>query len=359
MSYQVKKTLEVPYTDHEFELYIGGSHRSSGTTLTLKDGSTVTVSVKEIDKERSKNIDVNVNVDTEPFDQSVDNSVENLGELTGAVVGFKTASVAAKKASEQAIVGHVASGFLNMIEQNINLQNAGMEADMHALAGELKQQCDELAHKHDVMNKDFNRIKARYMDLFETINKEFKNRMLALIKPCFDFVNQIRKEQDRRAESGLLSMATTGGRESDSARIAIQASKMKRNAELLIDCSRRYIDDNRSLSRAVKAFSLNDGQSALFYAPVIIMTGLSENSVKEDTQVFLNPAIGADGKTAELVKLRQAELKDTNMSADTMSRVSEHFNKQLGVFDDGTVQTHRIAMQMKQLFEKNIMKTFA
>ena len=63
MSYQVKKTLEVPYTDHEFELYIGGSHRSSGTTLTLKDGSTVTVKVKEIDKERSKNINVNVNID--------------------------------------------------------------------------------------------------------------------------------------------------------------------------------------------------------------------------------------------------------------------------------------------------------
>ena len=159
MSYTVSKTISVEYEDHVSRL--------------VKSGDSYSIETDTVTKH--KNVTVNVNVDTDPFDASVDDSARSLGTLTDSIVGFKTASVAAKKTNEQAIVGHVGSGFLNMIEQNINLQNAGMEAEMHALASELKQQCDELGHKHDVMNKDFNRIKSRYMDLFETINKEFKN----------------------------------------------------------------------------------------------------------------------------------------------------------------------------------------
>ena len=193
-----------------------------------------------------KTVTVNVNIHDEAFNASVDESVGKIEGLTGAIVGFKTANVAVKKANEKAIVGRVTSGFMNMIEQNINLQNAGMEADMNALAVELTQQCKELTHKHEVMTKDFNRIKSRYTDLFETINKEFKNRIQALVKPCFDFVEQVKKEQNRRAGSNLLSMATIGGKESDSARIAIQASKMKENAASLINTSRNYIEENRS-----------------------------------------------------------------------------------------------------------------
>lgn len=343
MSYTVSKTLTIEYEDHVSRL--------------VKRGDTYDIDTKTV--KCHKDVKVNVNVNTTPFDESVDDSARSLGNLTNSIVGFKAASVAAKKANESAIVKHVGAGFLNMIEQNINMQNAGIEAEMHALAGELKQQCDELAHKHDVMNKDFNRIKSRYMDLFETINKEFKNRMQALIKPCFDFVSQVKKEQNRRVESGLLSMVTTSGKESDSARIAIQVSKMKRNAEALINNSSRYIDDNRSLKRAIATFSMDERNCGVFYAPVVIMNELSDKSGAEDTKIFFNPVIDAAGRADELIRNRQGGLKDTIMSEENMSRINDYFNKQLGEFDDGSPQTHRIAMQMKKLFEKNVMRTFA
>ena len=343
MSYTVSKTITVEYKDHVSRL--------------VKRGDSYDIETNEVT--RHKDVKVNVNVDTNPFDASVDDSARSLGTLTNSIVGFKAASVAAKKANEKAIVEHVSSGFLNMIEQNINMQNAGMEAEMHALAGELKQQCDELNHKHDVMNKDFNRIKSRYMDLFETINKEFRNRMQALIQPCFDFVEQVKKEQNRRVESELLSTVTTSGKESDSARIAIQVSKMKRNAEALINSSSRYIDDNRSLNRAVATFALDGDRNELHYAPVVIMAEQSDKSGSEATKIFFNPMMDVAGRADELIRNRQVELRDTNMSSDTMNRISEYFNQQLGDFDDGTPQTHRVAMQMKKLFEKSVMKTFA
>lgn len=306
-----------------------------------------------------KTVTVNVNIHDEAFNASVDESVGKIEGLTGAIVGFKTANVAVKKANEKAIVGRVTSGFMNMIEQNINLQNAGMEADMHALAGELTQQCQELTRKHEVMNKDFSRIKSRYTDLFETINKEFKNRMQALVKPCFDFVNQVKKEQDRRAGSSLLSMATVGGKESDSARIAIQASKMKKNAASLINTSRNYIDENRSLNRTVSTFSLDGNQTETYYAPVIVATESSSKADEEQTKVFMNPNCNTGAETESLVMQQCGRLNDNQMPSDMLSRISTYFNQQLEEMNDGSTEARRIVSQIKTLFEHNTMRTFA
>lgn len=338
--YQKSKniTVEYEYNDH----YVDSNGKLQSTTKT-----------------GHKTVTVNVNIHDEAFNASVDESVGKIEGLTGAIVGFKTANVAVKKANEKAIVGRVTSGFMNMIEQNINLQNAGMEADMHALAGELTQQCKELTHKHEVMTKDFSRIKSRYTELFETINKEFKNRMQALVKPCFDFVDQVKKEQNRRAGSNLLSMATIGGKESDSARIAIQASKMKENAASLINTSRNYIDENRSLNRAVSTFSLDGNLSETYYAPVIIVSESSSKTDEGQTKVFMNPNCNTGEQTERLVMQQCSRLNDNQMSSDMLSRISTYFNQQLEEMNDGSSEARRIISQMKTLFEHSTMRTFA
>ena len=172
MSYSEKKTLPVEYTDHEYRLVGKGDN----------------VHVETYEVSRTKYIEVNVKVNTTPFDNSVNRCGDHVGTLTGSIIGFKTANVASKVNNEKKIANSVTSGFSSLIEQNLALQNAGIEAEMHAIAGELMQQCKELDYKHEVMNKDFNRIKSRYTSLFETITKEMNNRIKQLIKPCFDFV---------------------------------------------------------------------------------------------------------------------------------------------------------------------------
>lgn len=305
-----------------------------------------------------KTVTVYVNIHDEAFNASVNESVGKIEGLTGAIVGFKTANVAVKKANEQAIAGRITSGFMNMIEQNINLQNAGMEADMHALAGELTQQCKELSHKHDVMTKDFSRIKSRYTNLFETINKEFRNRMQALVKPCFDFVDMVKQEQNRRASSNLLSMATVGGKESDSARIAIQASKMKENAASLINSSRSYILENRSLNRTIAEYSLANSQTESYYAPVIVVSMSNSQAGDEQTKVYINPTCKGNKDIEILVMQQCSRLTDGQMPADMLSRISTYFNQQLEEMNDGSAEMRRIVGQMKTLFEHSTMKTF-
>ena len=143
MSYTRTKRILVNYIDHDYRIVGTGQNQS----------------IQIIEIPSTQPVDINVIVETEPFDHSVDNCGHHIGALTDSIVGFKTANVLSKQENEKAIVNSATSGFASLIEQNLSLQNAGLEAQMHALAGELMQQCKTLADKHEVMNKDFNRIK--------------------------------------------------------------------------------------------------------------------------------------------------------------------------------------------------------
>ena len=342
MSYTEKKTLPVEYIDHEYRLVRSGND----------------VSVESYEVTRIKHIDVNVKVNTTPFDNSVDRCGNHVGTLTGSIIGFKTANIASKVNNEKQIVNSVTSGFSSLIEQNLTLQNAGIEAEMHALAGELMQQCKELDYKHEVMNKDFNRIKSRYTSLFETITKEMNNRIKQLIKPCFDFVSQVRQEQNRRIETSLLSVATTTGKESDSARIAIQASKMKSNAENLISTAGSYIKGNKSLSIAKDTFCVDSEESdKVCYAPVIVAYSGDESSSLKPT-LYVNPIIDGNNEAKDSLLNTANSLKEQEGSIDYKNRIGAYFNQMLSDVSDGSERSQRIVAMMKGFFENNSFKTF-
>ena len=342
MSYTETKTLPVEYTDHEYRLVGSGNN----------------VRVETYEVSRTKYIDVNVKVNTTPFDNSVDRCGNHVGTLTGSIIGFKTANVASKVNNEKQIVNSVTSGFSSLIEQNLTLQNAGIEAEMHALAGELMQQCKELEYKHEVMNKDFNRIKSRYTSLFETITKEMNNRIKQMIKPCFDFVSQVRQEQNRRIETSLLSVATTTGKESDSARIAIQASKMKRNAENLISTAGGYIKGNKSLSIAKDTFCIDTEESnKVCYAPVIIAYSGDESSSLK-TAIYANPIIDGNKEAKDSLLNSVNSLKEREVSIDDKNLIGAYFNQMLSDVSDGSERSQRIVSIMKGFFENNSFKTF-
>ena len=342
MSYTEKKTLPVEYIDHEYRLVGSGNN----------------VSVETYEVSRTKYIDVNVKVNTTPFDNSVSRCGDHVGTLTGSIIGFKTANVASKVENEKQIVNSVTSGFSSLIEQNLALQNAGIEAEMHALAGELMQQCKELDYKHEVMTKDFNRIKTRYTSLFETITKEMNNRIKQLIKPCFDFVSQVRQEQNRRIETTLLSVATTTGRESDSARIAIQASKMKSNAENLISTAGGYIKGNKSLGIAKNTFCIDTGESdKVCYAPVIVAYSGDESSSLK-ASIYVNPIIDGNKEAKESLLNTANSLKEREVSIEDKNRIGGYFNQMLSDVSDGSARSQRIVAMMKGFFENNSFKTF-
>ena len=338
MSYTERKILSVDYMDHELV--------RSGNDVHLQE------------KPMRKDIYVNVIVNTTPFDNSVYQCGNHVETLTGSIIGFKTANVASKVNNEKQIVNCVTSGFSSLIEQHLSLQNVGFEAKMHTLAGELMQQCKDLADKHKVMNKDYNQIKSQYVNLFEDITKDLNNRIKQLIKPCFDFVSQVRQEQNRRIDTSLLSVATTTGKESDSARIAIQASKMKSNAENLISTAGGYIKGNKSLSIAKDTFCIDTEESdKVCYAPVIIAYSGDESLSKKPT-VFANPIIDGNKEAKESLLNVADSINEREVSIDDKKRIGTYFNQMLSDISDGTVRSQRVVAMMKGFYEKNSFKTF-
>jgi len=338
MSYNVTKNWSVPYIDHYY----------------TQDGNG---NVIEHEIEKWKEVSINVHVDTTPFDQSVDSCDDNIGNLTTSVVGFQAANVASKQENERLIVDSATAGFSSMIEQHLSLQNAGLEAEMHALAGELMQQCKELSHKRDVMSNDFNRIKSRYTELFETLNKELTNRIRQTLKPCLDFVSQIRKEQNRRIESSLLSIATTGGKESDAARIAIQTSKMKHNGEQLINSARDFIIANYSMNRAKKAFFVDGNNSEVIYAPVLIVEERNETST-QDVKIYSNPIVNHSEQVEKTIRECAESMVEKEVSQNEKSSIENYFNQFLSEMSDGSIQSQRIVSLMSKMFNNNQIKTY-
>ena len=167
------------------------------------------------------------------------------------------------------------------------------------------------------------------------------NRIKQMIKPCFDFVNLVRQEQNRRIETSLLSVATTTGKESDSARIAIQASKMKRNAENLISTAGGYIKGNKSLSIAKDTFCIDTEESS----PLM-------------PTIYANPIIDGNKEAKDSLLNTANSLKEREVSIDDKNRIGAYFNQMLSDVSDGSERSQRIVSIMKGFFENNSFKTF-
>lgn len=328
MSYTVSKTITVEYIDHDY--------RVNGND----------VSVYEVT--RHKDIDINVHVDTTPFDASVDDCAGQVNGLTAAIVGFKTANVASKQRATQAIADRTTAGFMQLIEQNINMQTAGLDADMNALAGELMQQCKELDHKHQVMTSDYNRIKNRYTSLFDDLNKELKRRITFLMKPCFDFVKLVKQEQSRRIDSDLLSTATLGSRENESAKIAIQASKVKTNAAALITAAKNYVASRIALDEMIDFVAVPDGQPATYYAPVVLMKAKDEQG--EADRVVLNQDMEQNNQVSTLLMGRINTMSTQPQAAAERGRIDDYFIQRMNEWNDGSPRSRRVADMLMMLY---------
>lgn len=327
MSYKVTKTITVPYEDHRMSGSGENAHLVSFTN--------------------HKYVDINIHVETEPFDDSVDECCDKVNLLTTSITGYKVAHVAAKQQASDRIVNSATAGFTGLINQSINMQTAGQDAQMHALAGELVMQCKELDHKHDVMTSDFNRIKGRYTNLFTDLDNELRRRIHALCKPCFNFVENIRQEQNRRISSNLLSTATLGARESESARTAIQASKVKQNAAGLITAARNHVASHIHMENVIKAISVDGCENLTYYVPVMMYTRCDEQGAQR--QLVANP-VTAQG-IYQAADTTLGNLQEMPLAPDDRQRIDSHFNQMVEQRIAPQASGRRLADIMRRLYQ--------
>lgn len=334
MSYTVKKTISVPYTDHDY--YISGD----------------TVHTTEVT--RHKDVDIKIHVDTLPFDNSVDDCTQHVDMLTASITGYQAAHVAAKQAAADRVVNSATNGFMNLISQTIDMQTAGQDAQVQALTGELLLQCRELSHKKEVMNGDFNRIKSRYTSLFTDLDNELRRRILALMKPCFDFVKNLRKEQDRQVSSALLSTATLGARESESARTAILASRLKEHAARLIDAAKSHVSTRIAMDSTFKHVAQPGNRRLTYYVPVLSYCITDPQGTT--AQLRANPLFTQ--LTGQQTQTLMATLTAMPATPDVRQQVDTHFNRMVEQQVAPLPQGKRMADIMRRLYSATELITY-
>ncbi len=297
--------------------------------------------------ERTKEVEIRIHVNTSPVERSVEFCCDALEDnLKGAVETFRDEDIKAKRAATGMVVDAATNGFTTMIEKNVDVQSESLKAERDALSGELIEQRKVLEEKRNVMQNDYNRKKSRYVSLFDSLNKELYNRIYFLMKPCIDFVKETREQQGRRIDSDLLSTATVGVRETEAARIAIQASKIKDDAMRIIDAAKAHIASRIKMEQMVREVAIEGNVSETYYIPMMVMLRQDDNG--SEMCVVANEKVGLN--TKEVVGSGLADYKSEPLSKEDSMFVDTYYSQMLDTLNDGTPQARRLIETMRQLY---------
>ena len=116
-------------------------------------------------------------VDTTPMAaemQSVSNQVKG---TTTAVVAMQSAVIAAEIKSAEKVCSNVNRGFFTMMRSQISQKIASKHSRVEALLMQLGQQKRQLVGIKTNMEREYERIVARYHRIFTSINKELEIRI--------------------------------------------------------------------------------------------------------------------------------------------------------------------------------------
>lgn len=143
---------------------------------------------------------------------------ENVNLTTGAVVVMKESLLKAEAEATDYLCKNINGGFLDLIVSQIAQKSALSQSETKAYAMELAQQVKELATLQVRMSKDYAMITKRNISLFNNLNKELENRIIALDKDIIDFVKKTSRRLTRASWSTLPPCRSTSPNRSPSAR---------------------------------------------------------------------------------------------------------------------------------------------
>lgn len=125
---------------------------------------------------------IHVEVPTEPMARSVDQLSRHVDGTTGAIIAMKVATIAAEQDAADRVCRNVDNGFLSLIASQISQKSARAKAIVDARLMELVHQKKALLRIHDQMERDYHRIAARYLKLFNSLDLALKSRIYELDK---------------------------------------------------------------------------------------------------------------------------------------------------------------------------------
>ena len=329
-----------------FSEVVSGSRTVNVSYPASEHGGSTSVSV-----DVSIPVNIAIAVDTRPFDQSVAHCERGMYALTGAVAATGTAQAVAVTANANKVADTVLSGFFKLIRSELSQQVSEYGSRCEALAlklADLKAACHS---KTSQMQKDFDRIAARYADLFQGLDQEHARRVRTIDGIAFTLRDQANAHI---TSHGASVICTLTAREEGEARTGLGASALKQSAVSLLRRAGEFLVAERALSQGARSILTNQGGTAVSdrHVPVLWAEVDGDDGTKQQALVSDTGSLKCLGSTRVQDELRQA-CKDSRanwipMDDNTHSRIETFIKKQAA----GSGVDARVGMMVMQLWQQ-------
>lgn len=197
-------------------------------------------------------VSIDIDVDTRQFDDSISDCKDQVNLLTGSVVATEVAQIASKIANAKTIANTIVDGFFGLIKSEINQQLNEIKPRVEALIIELVQHQQSCAQKKIQFEGDFARIADRYTKIFQDLDKELRNRILALNQSAVTIQGKLSSHVHRSFSDISTGITTIYNKEGSQLQSIIFASGIKNRALSLIENARNYLSNEKNLSEQLK-----------------------------------------------------------------------------------------------------------
>lgn len=229
-------------------------------------------------------------IDTHEMAQTLHSVQGHVDGTTGAVVAMQSAVIAAEKKGADLVCKRVNQGFYAMVHSQISQKMARLQSRVDAQIMRLNQQRKQLESIRRVMERDYQMISQRYLKLFNTLNRELRQRVTELDRPIMNFASAETDKMTNRNDQ-TVSIVPVGQAEAVKAANKLIASRLKNNAARAISTIERFIVAANNLNAITGHILLRrhaDADSQQIVVPAIILESNFDASNHNQTYVYVS-----------------------------------------------------------------------
>lgn len=222
--------------------------------------------------------------------QTISTVKRHVDGTTGAVVAMQAAVISAEKDAADLVCSRVNKGFYAMVHSQISQKMARLQSRVDAQLMRLNQQRKQLIGIRRVMERDYQMISARYFKLFNTLNRELRQRVTELDRPIMNFAMSETDKMTNRNEQ-TVSVVPVGQAESVKTANRLIASRLKSSAAKAIGTIERFIGAANALNAITGRILLSrrtEGDSDTISVPAIIFESNFDGSGVNQTYVYVS-----------------------------------------------------------------------
>ena len=126
------------------------------------------------------------NITTQPLADEMDRVTNNVVIMGAAVSALEAAVIASEKEASDTICQSIDSGFYMLLRSRLSQKLAQFASTMNSRVGSMMETADAIDRTHQQMVGDFNRIKSRYVKLFDNLDRNLNDRVRELDREAMD-----------------------------------------------------------------------------------------------------------------------------------------------------------------------------